>query len=180
MKVNEIFYSIQGEGYHSGKPAVFVRFSGCNLKCDFCDTEHQKGKEISEDDIIKEICKYPARHVVLTGGEPSLQVTGEFIDKLHKHGKYVQIETNGTNKLPYNIDWITCSPKSGGKMVVVNPHELKVVYIGQDLAVFEKMSAGCHYLQPCSCSNTDEVIDYIKKRPKWKLSLQTQKILNIR
>ena len=116
----------------------------------------------------------------MTGGEPSLQITEEFINKLRKQGKYIQIETNGTNKLPCNIDWITCSPKSNGKIVVVNPHELKVVYTGQDLTTFEEMSAVYHYLQPCSCSNTDKVIDYIKKYPKWKLSLQIQKILNIR
>ena len=180
MKVNEIFYSLQGEGHHSGTPAVFIRFSGCNLKCSFCDTEHQSGVEMTEEEIIDEACKYPATHVVLTGGEPSLQITAGFIDKLHEAGKYVQIETNGTNPLPHNIDWITCSPKAGGKTVVVNPDELKVVYTGQDLAAYEEMSAGCHYLQPCSCSNTEEVIEYILKQPMWKLSLQTHKFLNIR
>ena len=79
-----------------------------------------------------------------------------------------------------NIDWITCSPKEGGKTVVINPNELKVVYTGQDMSQYDKYSAGVYYLQPCSGRNTKEVINYIKEHPKWKLSLQTHKILNVR
>ena len=178
-KINEIFYSIQGEGYRTGTPAVFVRFSGCNLKCHFCDTQHSSGREMSDEEIIKEVCFYPTRFVVLTGGEPGLQVDQEFINKLHQAGKFVQIETNGTVPLPIGIDWITCSPKEGSKVFVVNPHEIKVVYTGQDLSTYEAMTAAVYYLQPCSCQNTEEVINYVKEHPKWKLSLQTQKILNV-
>ena len=178
-KINEIFYSIQGEGYRTGTPAVFVRFSGCNLKCPFCDTQHSSGREMSDEEIIKEVCFYPTRFVVLTGGEPGLQVDQEFINKLHQAGKFVQIETNGTVPLPIGIDWITCSPKEGSKVFVVNPHEIKVVYTGQDLSTYEAMTAAVYYLQPCSCQNTEEVINYVKEHPKWKLSLQTQKILNM-
>lgn len=94
-KINEIFYSIQGEGYRTGTPAVFVRFSGCNLKCPFCDTQHSSGREMSDEEIIKEVCFYPTRFVVLTGGEPGLQVDREFINKLHQAGKFVQIEQTG-------------------------------------------------------------------------------------
>lgn len=75
MRVNEIFYSLQGEGFHAGTPAVFVRFSGCNLKCSFCDTLHDRFKDMSEEDIMQEVAKYPASHVVITGGEPVLQLT---------------------------------------------------------------------------------------------------------
>lgn len=115
----------------------------------------------------------------MTGGEPGLQVDQEFINKLHQAGKFVQIETNGTVPLPIGIDWITCSPKEGSKVFVVNPHEIKVVYTGQDLSTYEAMTAAVYYLQPCSCQNTEEVINYVKEHPKWKLSLQTQKILNV-
>ena len=82
-KINEIFYSIQGEGYFTGTPAVFVRFSGCNLRCPFCDTEHKEGKMLSDDDIIAEINRYPALHVVLTGGEPCMQVTYDSVSYTH-------------------------------------------------------------------------------------------------
>ena len=178
-KINEIFYSIQGEGYFTGTPAVFVRFSGCNLRCPFCDTEHKEGKMLSDDEIIAEIRRYPALHVVLTGGEPCMQVTYDLVDKIKATGRFVQIETNGTVPLPPNIDWVTCSPKENSKVVIVNPHEIKVVYTGQDLTAYEAMTAAVYYLQPCSCQNTDEVINYVKEHPKWKLSLQTQKILNV-
>ena len=96
-KINEIFYSLQGEGYHTGTPAVFIRFSGCNLKCSFCDTRHEEGVLMSDDEIIAEVRKYPAVTVILTGGEPSLWIDEIFIDCLHQAGKYVCIETNGTN-----------------------------------------------------------------------------------
>lgn len=92
-KINEIFYSLQGEGYHTGTPAVFIRFSGCNLKCDFCDTRHEEGEMMTDEDIVNEIGKYPAVMVILTGGEPSLWIDDAFIDLLHRAGKYVCIET---------------------------------------------------------------------------------------
>ena len=109
MRVNEIFYSLQGEGYFTGTPAVFVRFSGCNLSCSFCDTEHTSFTEMSEEDIVQEVCAYPAAHVVITGGEPTMQLTASLVDRLHAVGKYVQIETNGTYRLPRScrVDWIT-------------------------------------------------------------------------
>ena len=118
-KINEIFYSLQGEGYHTGTPAIFVRFSGCNLKCDFCDTQHEEGKMMTDDEIIAEVKKYPAVTVVLTGGEPSLWIDDELIDRLHQAGKYVPIETNGTRPLPAAIDWVSCSTKEGAKLAIV-------------------------------------------------------------
>ena len=96
-KINEIFYSLQGEGYHTGTPAIFVRFSGCNLKCDFCDTQHEEGTMMTDEEIITKVKKYPAVTVVLTGGEPSLWIDDQLIDLLHQAGKYVTIETNGTH-----------------------------------------------------------------------------------
>lgn len=179
-KINEIFYSIQGEGHFTGTPAVFVRFSGCNLKCAFCDTGHTEYVLMSDEDIICEINRYPARHVVLTGGEPGLQITPDFISLLRRHHKYIQVETNGTQYLPDGIHWITCSPKDGGEVVLDRMMELKVVYTGQDMSVYDRFEATSYRLQPCSCQNTEEVIDYIMKHPQWKLSLQTHKMLNIR
>ncbi len=112
MKVNEIFYSLQGEGYYTGHPAVFLRLSGCNLSCPFCDTKHQTYTEMTDDQIVKHISQYPARHIVITGGEPGLQLTSAFIHLLHAHNWYVQVETNGITPIPDNADWITCSPKT--------------------------------------------------------------------
>ena len=119
-KINEIFYSLQGEGYHTGTPAVFIRFSGCNLKCDFCDTRHEEGEMMTDEDIVNEIGKYPAVMVILTGGEPSLWIDDAFIDLLHRAGKYVCIETNGTKPLPVAIDWATGEEEDFLKIVGMN------------------------------------------------------------
>lgn len=107
-KINEIFYSLQGEGAHSGMPAVFVRFSGCNLKCPFCDTDHLSGEWLSESDIAAFVNAYPSEWIILTGGEPSLYADESLIHFLHvTTGKKIAIETNGTRHVPDSIDWIT-------------------------------------------------------------------------
>ena len=113
-RINEIFHSLQGEGYNTGTAAVFVRFSGCNLRCHFCDTDHSNGTVMSERQIIEAVMQYPlAPLVVLTGGEPSLFIDHDFVALLkHYTGKQIAIETNGTNTLPDNLDWVTLSPKS--------------------------------------------------------------------
>ena len=113
LKINEIFYSIQGEGHYTGTPAVFVRFAGCNLNCWFCDTEFHSFTEMSEDEIVAEASQYPSRYMVITGGEPTLQLTASLTSKLHAIGFYIMLETNGTQPLPEGciVDWITCSPK---------------------------------------------------------------------
>ena len=167
-KINEIFYSLQGEGYHTGTPAIFVRFSGCNLKCDFCDTQHEEGKMMTDDEIIAEVKKYPAVTVVLTGGEPSLWIDDELIDP------------NGTRPLPAAIDWVTCSPKQGAKLAIDRMDEVKVVYEGQDISIFELLPAEHFFLQPCSCNNTASTVDCVMRHPKWRLSLQTHKLIDIR
>lgn len=178
-KINEIFYSLQGEGFHAGIPAVFVRFSGCNLKCDFCDTRHEEGKSMTDEEIVEEVLRYPSRMVILTGGEPGLWVDDALIEALHKADKYVCIETNGTCVLPERIDWVTCSPKQNTVLKVKRMDEVKVVYLGQDVSSYLQLPAIHYFLQPCSCRNTEEVVGYILQHPQWRLSLQTHKLINI-
>lgn len=201
MKVNEIFYSLQGEGHYTGTPAVFVRFAGCNLRCWFCDTDFEKGVEMNEDEIVEAVLQYPTRYVVITGGEPTLQITASLCDKLHAHGLYLMMETNGTRPLPEGcqIDWITCSPKlidvEDGKRKIATIRlrhidELKVVFEDsptQDMALYEQIPATEYRLQPCDtqdplCNQAilNKTIKYILQHPKWKLSLQTHKILHVR
>jgi organic radical activating enzyme len=195
FKVNEIFYSLQGEGHFTGTPAVFLRLSGCNLACPFCDTTHQTFSEMTEEAILSEISRYPSRHLVVTGGEPAMQLTAEFVELLHQHGYFVQVETNGTLPLPENVDWVTCSPKAGE--LKVNPMEIKLLFMGDatDAARIERYAsipARYHYLQPCDHTLTDPTakernaatlascIDFIKSHPLWRLSLQTHKLIDIR
>lgn len=191
MKVNEIFYSIQGEGAHAGTPAVFIRFSGCNLKCDFCDTKHQDGQIYTEEEIIAQVAKYPANLVVITGGEPTLQLTQSLVDGINAIGKHVAVETNGTKPLP-RVDWITVSPKQAfvgkiGEPILTLANEVKVIYDGVHPITDYGISATHYYVQPCDTGNkmhNDEIIknvvQFVKDNPKWKISLQTQKIINVR
>ena len=196
MRVNEIFYSLQGEGLHAGEAAVFVRFSGCNLRCPFCDTQHESGSDMSEDEIVVEVTRYPARMVVVTGGEPSLQLTATLVDMLHKAGKYIAVETNGTHPLPPNVDWITLSPKGiyvdGAEVVLKHVDEVKILFDGihdpdRQLSTFHfpLPTSLCH--QPMDIGDARRnseiaaaTVDYIKHHPQWRLSLQQHKILNIR
>lgn len=179
-KINEIFYSLQGEGYFTGRAAVFVRFSGCNLHCSFCDTQHGTYTEMSDEDIAHAVDTYPSKFVVLTGGEPSLQATAHLIDLLHAQQCFVAMETNGTVIPPAGIDWITLSPKKGGILAYTKANELKVVYQQQDVAPYLTDIQALHYfLQPCSNRNIQETIQYIKEHPQWRLSLQTHKLVGI-
>ena len=194
MRVNEIFYSIQGEGAHSGEAAIFVRLSGCNLKCSFCDTEHQPYQDLTEDEICAEIAQYPASLVVITGGEPTLQLTRSLVDKIHDLGKMVAIETNGTREVPSNVDWVTVSPKEAyvgsiGKPVIKTAQEVKIVL--DDLHTYDDptfgITAAHYFVQPCDTSdearNRDIInrcVNFVKENPLWRLSLQTQKILRVR
>ncbi len=167
-RVNEIFFTLQGEGAHSGIPAVFVRFSGCNLRCPWCDTDFADYTEMSADDIIRtmqELYDTPnerRKMCVLTGGEPSLQVDNQLIDALHQAGFYICIETNGTHSLPEGIDWITCSPKMAYSLhskgteekptllALHKVNEVKVVYTGDyDPEVWRNQLEAEHWmLQP--------------------------------
>lgn len=194
MRVNEIFYSIQGEGANSGCAAIFIRFSGCNLRCDFCDTEHQSYQDLTEEEIMQQISEYPAELVIITGGEPTLQLTTSLVDKLHKAGKTVAIETNGTRPVPRNVDWITVSPKSAflgdvATPVIKTAQEVKIVL--DDIHTYDDPTFGItathYFVQPCDTANEtrnrniiNRCIQFVKQNPSWKLSLQTQKILKVR
>ncbi|HAP29787.1 MAG TPA: 7-carboxy-7-deazaguanine synthase [Porphyromonadaceae bacterium] len=193
MKINEIFYSLQGEGFHTGTPAVFVRFSGCNLRCPFCDTDHHQARGMSPQEILAEARQYPSRHVVFTGGEPALQLNAELLDLFHSAGYYIQIETNGTLPVPCeSIDWITYSPKFEftdipAPLKIQRIDELKVVFDGRnDMSLYDTIACNHHSLQPCDTGDptrnsaiTAAAIDYCLRNPRWRLSLQTHKLLAI-
>lgn len=196
-KVNEIFYSLQGEGHHSGYPSVFIRFSGCNLHCPFCDTRHGDGIQMSDEDLIRAVNLYKADWVVLTGGEPTLQIDEEFVHLLRRAtGKKVAIETNGSRPVPANIDWVTVSPKEGlaegcGQQPGERKaDEIKVVDCGQELEPYFsspwRQKSTLMYLQPCYVPDEQEFRDNrlrtvrrILDDPRWTLSLQTHRYLEI-
>ena len=214
-RVNEIFYTLQGEGAHSGIPAVFIRFSGCNLHCPWCDTEFTAHTDMTAAEIVDEalslydIPNERRRMVVLTGGEPSLQVDKTLIDALHAAGFYICIETNGTRPLPEGINWITCSPKEQclPSPVTHNPfhlalrkvNEVKVVFTGTyDPEIWRGQLEAEHWmLQPLRYTgewlienpdsgeddrndNLDDTVRYILSHPFWRLSVQLHKIAGIR
>ena len=193
-KINELFHSLQGEGYNTGTASVFIRLSGCNLHCAFCDTRHDEGTMMSLPEIVEQVMRYPnAPLIVLTGGEPSLWIDEDFVAGLKMMtGKRIAIETNGTRPLPHGIDWVTLSPKTGlgssGDLPVVLTRcdELKVVYLGQDLTQYNNITADHRYLQPCWVSNENDrkrnmqdTVQAVLQHPEWRLSLQIHRILDI-
>lgn len=198
-KINEIFYSLQGEGHHAGYPSVFIRFAGCNLDCPFCDTDHEQGIYMSDDDIIRAVNLYTASWIVLTGGEPAMHIDADFIRMLKRAtGKKVAIETNGTVEIPEEIDWVTVSPKEGisgaseGDRTVLKGRadELKVIDLGQPLDAYFDMeclkSETLMYLQPCYVedpsqreSNRLRTLNRVLADPRWTLSVQLHRYLNI-
>jgi 7-carboxy-7-deazaguanine synthase (Cx14CxxC type) len=206
--VKEIFLTLQGEGAHAGRAAVFCRFSGCNLwsgreqdragaVCQFCDTDFVGtdgtlgGRYASAEELADVIGaqwtgEAANRYVVLTGGEPLLQVDAALVDALHARGFSVGVETNGTVAPPEGLDWICVSPKAGADLILRSGHELKLVYPQPKAAPeafaglpFERFS-----LQPMDGpdvnENTARAIEYCLKHPQWRLSLQTHKTLGIR
>ena len=185
-RVNDIFYSLQGEGRNTGRAAIFIRFAGCNLKCSFCDTDFAQYEEMSDEDILNRIKSYPSHFVVLTGGEPSLQVDRQLVDLLHKHGYELAMETNGTHPIVDGIDWITCSPK--GNTVIKRCNELKCIFEEATLEPDDYgISAEYKYLQPCDVQNTERnaqivkrCFDYILQHPEWRMSLQTHKLVGFK
>lgn len=181
--VNEIFYSLQGEGFHTGTPSVFVRFSGCNRRCSFCDTDFSQSTPMTAAQIADVAATFASRHMVLTGGEPAMWVDDSLVVELKRRGFYLQMETNGSLCVNPGIDWITCSPKAE-PWLIERIDELKIVYQGDDEAI-ERLGrrfsdVKCRFLQPCSGLNTSETIAYILSHPEWRLSLQTHKLLDIR
>lgn len=191
-KINEIFYSLQGEGFNTGKAAIFIRFSGCNLACSFCDTKHHQGISMTDADILDKISNYPCKFVILTGGEPTIYVDDAFVELLHKKGYKVAIETNGTKKVPENIDFVTLSPKfEFEKNAVLKQNscdELKVIFNSvNNMDAYNVIKAKYKYIQPCDTNNEEtnqmhiiNAIRFVQENPDWRLSLQLQKILSIR
>lgn len=206
--VKEIFYTLQGEGLRAGRPAVFCRFAGCNLWsgrevdrenaiCKFCDTDFVGtngtlgGKFLYAKTLAETIRQqWPVnkghQYVVLTGGEPLLQVDEQLIEALHAQGFEIAVETNGTIAAPSGIDWICVSPKSGADWIQKTGHELKLVYPQPGLYPHDIPTHGFenYLLQPMDGllqkQNTLKAIDYCQSNPEWRLSVQTHKILDIR
>lgn len=200
--INEIFYTLQGEGYWSGRAAVFVRFSRCNLWtgreedrataiCQFCDTDFLHGERLSLDVLMDDVyTNWPAASVtpmvVLTGGEPTLQIDAALIDALHDDGFYIAIETNGTRPLPDGIDWVCVSPKAGTKLAVTTGDELKLVYPqdGAEPELFDGWAFDHFWLSPMDgpnlAENTAAAVEYVLKHPQWRLNVQTHKVVGIR
>ncbi|MFF9395978.1 7-carboxy-7-deazaguanine synthase [Streptomyces griseoluteus] len=206
--IKEIFYTLQGEGSHAGRPAVFCRFSRCNLWtgrerdraraiCQFCDTDfvgtdgEGGGRFTTADDLAAAVeAAWPTadrahRFVVCTGGEPLLQLDEDAINALHDRGFEVAVETNGTRPAPQGIDWLCVSPKIGSTLVLTHGDELKLVYpqAGGDPAQFEDLNFRHFRLQPLDDSHreahTRAAVEYCMKNPRWTLSLQTHKYLGI-
>jgi 7-carboxy-7-deazaguanine synthase (Cx14CxxC type) len=206
--VKEIFLTLQGEGAHAGRAAVFCRFAGCNLwtgreqdrtsaTCQFCDTDfvgtdgtlggrYATASELADAIAAQWTGASANRYVVLTGGEPLLQVDSALVDALHAHGFAVGVETNGTIIPPGGMDWICVSPKAGAELALREGHELKLVYPQANAApesfvdlAFERFS-----LQPMDgpdvIENTARAVEYCLAHPQWRLSLQTHKTLGIR
>lgn len=199
-KVNEIFYSLQGEGHHTGYPSVFIRFSGCNLKCPFCDTSHEEGIYMDDDAIVRAVNLYTAEWIVITGGEPTLAIDADFIHLLKRAtGKKIAIETNGTRPLPPGIDWVTVSPKDGicgdsdghlAEVLVSEADEIKVIDVGQDLERYFSLPCRVEktlmYLQPCyvedeerRVANRLRTVRRVLEDPRWTLSVQLHRFLGI-
>ncbi len=188
-RVNEMFSSLQGEGANSGRAAIFLRFSGCNLACPFCDTDFKTFKYMSSDNIVeKALSLGPTRFMVITGGEPTLQVDSELIGKLHSAGYTLAIETNGTHIVPEDIDWTTCSPKAlfdkNAHLAIRKADELKVIFDGKHPVSDFGIEAKYKFLQPCDTGKPEqnaqivaEAIKYIKHHPEWRLSLQVHKLI---
>ncbi|MEP7321078.1 MAG: 7-carboxy-7-deazaguanine synthase [Saprospiraceae bacterium] len=204
--LKEIFYTLQGEGRFVGRPAIFMRFAGCNLWtgherhrasaiCKFCDTDFVGtngpggGKYTSKEitDIITSMWPDPSvkPFIVCTGGEPALQLDEELITALHAIHCFISIETNGTIALPLHIDWVCVSPKSNTDLVMAAGDELKLVYPQTDALPhrFEKLEFSRFSLQPMDGPDREKnilaTLEYCKAHPLWTLSLQTHKILNI-
>jgi len=206
--VKEIFYTLQGEGANAGRAAVFCRFSGCNLwsgreedrsraVCQFCDTDFvgtgpDGGRFATPEELADAVDRAwrgqddAKRFVVCTGGEPLLQLDEALIDRLHERGFEVAIETNGTRLAPDTIDWICVSPKAGAELVQRSGDEIKLVYPqpGAPPEEFETLDFDQFFLQPMDGPRTEEntrlAVDYCMAHPRWRLSVQTHKILGLR
>ena len=190
----EIFHSVQGEGFHCGIPHVFVRFGNCNLRCEWCDTDFLVYEERELDSIVEEVLSYGCDRVIFTGGEPAMQDLATIGSRLKGHGINLSIETNGTIEVDPIIDWICVSPKDQVYPNVAirqrSGDELKVVYCGQSLDLYDELKEGFshHFIQPCYIDtesvgqngrNFQVVEKLVKDNPGWRLSLQTHKWMGV-
>jgi len=191
----EIFNSVQGEGHHTGTPSIFIRFGGCNLACEWCDTDFSKFDRMSISEIMAILNPWSTKRIVYTGGEPALQDLRPLSDELHSHGYNIAIETNGTVELEEGlVDWICVSPKDmlypEFSIKQRKGNELKVVYTGQDLSMYDNLKKGFEnlFLQPCYDESKDAgfngktfhgTFDKVLENPGWNLSLQTHKWMGV-
>lgn len=190
----EIFYSVQGEGFHAGIPHVFVRFGNCNLRCEWCDTDFLTYEERTLDSIVNDVLSYNCDRVIFTGGEPAMQDLATIGSILKEHGINLSIETNGTIPVDPVIDWICVSPKDqlypNSKIKQRTGDELKVVYCGQGLEMYDGLKDGFdhHFIQPCYIDSDSveengksfQVVEkLVKQSPGWRLSLQTHKWMGV-
>ena len=187
----EIFHSVQGEGHHTGTSSIFIRFGRCNLRCPWCDTEFDEWEDMTLGQVIDEVSRFDCDRIILTGGEPALQDLPTLCGALSTLGYHISIETNGTVAIPEVIvDWICVSPKDQEYPDVAirqrDGDELKVVYTGQDLSMYDTLKGGFDhlYLQPCydesngvewNGLNFHETFDIVRSSSEWMLSLQTHK-----
>jgi organic radical activating enzyme len=190
LKVNEIFYTLQGEGARVGSPSIFIRLSHCDKTCSFCDTEFESGTILSVQDIYAEIQQYPCKWIVWTGGEPTLQLNDEIIAFFKERGYFQAIETHGGNKVPQGIEHIAVSPKVAEHVLLQNfpdgVQELRYVrHIGQAIPQ-PKIKAEQYFISPefngnmPVYENLAYCIELVKKHPQWRLSVQMHKFLKIR
>jgi 7-carboxy-7-deazaguanine synthase len=195
LPVMEAFYTLQGEGFHQGKAAYFIRLAGCDVGCVWCDVKESWDKDIyplqSIEEIVTETKKYPGKLVVITGGEPTLYNLEELTKALKKEGFSTNIETSGSSPLSGNWNWICLSPKKFKPPlpgILLKANELKIIVFNKsDFAWAEQyadlVSSSCKlYLQPeweKAELVTPWIIDYIKENPKWQLSLQIHKYINV-
>ncbi len=190
MKVNEIFYSIQGEGGRAGEPSIFIRLSECDLACSYCDTEFESGKEMSIEEIHQSISQYSCNWIVWTGGEPALQLHEEIVRYFKEKGYRQAIETNGNNKLPDGLDWITVSPKVAEHVLKKNfpdgVTELRYTrHKGQPDVPRPSIKADYYFISPIfngdkpDRENINHCIKLCLENPQWRLSLQMHKFLKV-
>ncbi len=191
LYVNEIFYSLQGEGGRMGEASVFIRLTGCNLRCSFCDTSFDDGKEMNEEEIYEKITLYPCKWIVWTGGEPTLQLKEQTLLFFNNKGYKQAIESNGTNCIPSLLDYVVCSPKGDFERIKeVNPivDEIRLpVESGDEIPLLDVLpQAKYYFLSPVFHSdkqttrnNIHYCVEQIKKDPHWRLSLQMHKLIGI-
>ena len=187
----EIFESLQGEGRNTGRPCVFVRFAGCNLKCPWCDTDVTKRFSVSLDELLAELAQYKARSVILTGGEPTIQQEmPELVAALKEKGYWVAVETNGTQDADWLgfVDYVACSPKRGASLRLSAANEVRIVAEDEATADFcrevrGEIAATDYYVSPC---DHDGEIDFatakavLAQLDGWSLSVQLHKLLGFR